>query len=230
MKQFGNCGVASSCAPKSPMAQLFINWMGVVNTLYALVDQPQEIEKALFVLDKADDPIYEIISEAPAPLVSMSENLSGDIVSPSIFGKYYAPYYRKRVCQLHTKGKFVYVHIDGRLKGLLPLLYDTGIDCAQALTPAPYGDTKIEEWRKLAGRNIVLWGGLPGPLFSSLYNENDLKDMVLRCIKCCLKDNRFILGVADQVPADGDIGRVRLVTKLVEKYGRRFKKNVTIGG
>jgi hypothetical protein len=45
-------------------------------------------------------------------------------------------------------------------------------------------------------------------------------DIVMACIEHHKEQGRFIMGVCDQVPPDGEIERVRLVTDLVEKYGR----------
>ena len=217
---FGGWGVASSIPLRSPMAQLIVIWMGVLNTSYALADNPAEIEKTLEVFDRADDPIYDIICKSPAPLVYFGENITGEVVSPKIFEKYYAPYYAKRADQLHRAGKYIFVHIDGTMRGVLPLVGKTGVDCGQSLTPAPVGDVEVEDMRRLAGPELILWGGVPAAFFSPLYPEKDVRDIVMRCLKHYKDDRRFMLCVCDQVPPDGDINRVKMVSELVEQYGR----------
>jgi len=218
---FGEWGVASSVPPRSPMAQLFVVWMGVMNTSFALADAPSEIEKTLEVLAKSDDPIYEVICSSPAPLVYFGENITGEVVSPGIFEKYYAPYYRRRSEQIHKAGKYIFLHIDGTMRAILPLVGKTGVDCAQSLTPAPVGDVEVEEMRRLAGPQLILWGGVPGAFFSPVYSEKELADIVLRCINFYKNDSKFMLCVCDQVPPDGEIERVKMVSELVEKYGVR---------
>ena len=137
-----------------------------------------------------------------------------------MFKKYHTPYYKRRVAQLHAVKKRIFVHIDGTLRGVLPLMGATGVDCAQSVTPAPVGDVPVERLREMAGPDIILWGGLPGVYFSSLYPEKSLRDMALDVIKHHLQGHKFIMGVSDQVPPDGDIRRVKMVTDLVEKYAR----------
>lgn len=213
-------GVPSSVPPRSPMAHLIVIWMGVVNVSYALADARAELERTLDVMGNAEDPIYEIIERAPAPLVYFGENITGDVVSPLIFDTYYAPYYRRRLPGLHAAGKHVFVHVDGTFRAILPHIARTGVDCAQSLVAAPVGDVEIGEMRDLAGPDLILWSGVPGAVFSPLYPEQMVRDMVLECIKHHKEHGRFIMGVCDQVPPDGEIERVRLVTDLVEEHGR----------
>ena len=44
--------------------------------------------------------------------------------------------------------------------------------------------------------------------------------MLYRIINTYNSDYMFIIGVADQVPPDGDIKRVRIVTDIIEKTER----------
>jgi hypothetical protein len=43
---------------------------------------------------------------------------------------------------------------------------------------------------------------------------------VRECLRHLIPGGRFILGVSDQVPPDGDLRRVQMVTEIVEKEGR----------
>ncbi|MBI2939558.1 MAG: hypothetical protein HYY04_03900 [Chloroflexi bacterium] len=220
LRLWGGVGVPSSVPPRSPMANLIVIWMGVLNLCYALADQPGEVDETLEVLGAAQDDIYDIITRSPAPLVYFGDNITGDVVSPTIFRKYYAPYYHRRVPGLHAAGKRIFVHVDGTFRTVLPLMAETGVDCAQSLTVAPLGDVAIHEMRALAGPDLVLWSGVPGALFSPQYPVQMVVDTVLECIEHHKAPGRFIMGVCDQVPPDGDIERVRLVSELVERYGR----------
>ena len=220
LRMWGDWGVCSSMPLRSPLARLIVIWMGVTNTAYALADAPWDVECTLEVLDEADDPIYDIIARSPAPLVYFGENITGEVVSPKLFGRYYAPYYRKRAAQLHAAGKRIFVHIDGTFRALLPLVGDTGVDCAQSLTPAPVGDVSVREMRALAGDDLILWGGIPGAYFSPVYPEEHLRNIVMECIEHHLDTGRFILGVSDQVPADGIIERVKVVSDIVAQHAR----------
>jgi hypothetical protein len=220
LQLWGDVGVCASVPPRNPMADLIVIWMGVMNVVYALADAPDEVEHTLEVLGAADDPIYEIIAGSPAPLVYFPDNITGEVVSPSIFGKYYAPYYKRRVPGLHAAGLHIFLHIDGTVRPVLPLVAETGIDAAQSLTPAPVGDVPVPEMRALAGPDLIVWGGVPAAFFSPVYPESVLRDIVMDCIRCFPRSDNFILGVCDQVPPDGVIERVKLVADLVEEHAR----------
>ncbi|OYT64483.1 hypothetical protein B6U74_05440, partial [Candidatus Bathyarchaeota archaeon ex4484_205] len=160
---------------------------------------------------------FEAIEESPARYVYFGDNISSDVVNPKFFRDYYIPYYKRRSEQLHRKKKYIFLHIDGTLRGVLELVKFTGIDCAQSLTPAPVGDVPLEKFRELAGNDVIIWGGLPGVYFSPRYPPELLKNMMEEIIELYLHDSKFIVGVADEVPPDGDIKRVRMITDIIEE-------------
>ncbi len=80
----------------------------------------------------------------------------------------------------------------------------------------------MSPWKKiraLAGNDILILGGLPGAMFAPPFTADDLTHHVLNLIRLHKGSNRFMLGVADQVPPNGDIRLVRLVSELVEEHG-----------
>jgi len=220
LRNWEGLGFVSSLPPRTPFQRLVVIWAGVINTIRLMMQEPEELEETIQVMSEADGPIYEAICESPAPGVYFGENITSEVISPPIFKKYHAPYYKKRAQQLHTAKKLIFVHIDGTLRGVLPLMEETGVDCAQSVTPAPVGDVPVEKLRDAAGANIILWGGLPGAYFSHLYPKEVLRRMALDVLKYHLEGHKFIMGMADQVPPDGDIRRVKMITDLVENYGR----------
>lgn len=220
LKNWKGIGFVSSVPPRTPFQRLVVIWAGVLNTVRLMMKEPEELEETIEVMSEADDPIYEAICDSPAPGVYFGENITSEVITPPIFRKYHAPYYRRRADQLHAAKKLIFVHIDGTLRGILPLMAETCVDCAQSVTPAPVGDVSVEMLRKMAGPDIILWGGLPGAYFSHLYPGKTLRRMALDVIQHHLEDHRFIIGVADQVPPDGDIRRVRMISNLVDRYAR----------
>ena len=220
LKNWKGMGFVSSLPPRTPFQRLVVVWAGVVNTVRLMMKEPEELEETIQVISEADDPIYDAVCESPAPGVYFGENITSDVISPPIFKKYHMPYYKKRAEQLHAARKYIYVHIDGTLRGVLPLMEETGVDCAQSVTPAPVGDIPVERLLEVAGSNIILWGGLPGVYFSYLYPEKTLHQMAMDVIRHHPEGPKFIMGVADQVPPDGDIKRVKMITRLVEEHAR----------
>ncbi len=213
-------GIVSSLPPRTPLLRLIVEWAGFMNVVRLQRRSREEFDETIELMYQFDDPIYEAICEAPARFVYFGENLSSDLISPNLFNIYLDPYYRKRSSQLHAKGKSIFLHIDGGMRGLLPLLAGAGIDCAQSLTPAPFGDLKVQDLRRVGGHDIVLWGGLAGVLFSRIYSPQMLTSTVQDVLDTYIDDRRFIVGVSDQVPPDGEIGRVKIVSSLIEARRR----------
>jgi len=213
----GGQGVVSSRPQRStPFSRLMTQWLGMENACYAVYDYPDKLARAIGAMSESDDPIYDIIGEAPAPLVIFDDNITGELVSPVIFERYYAPYYRKRARQLHAMGKYIYVHVDGKFRGILPLMAATEVDCAQAITPAPVCDVPVEELRALAGPDLVIWGGIPAVFLSRIYPEHVFHEAARACVELYRDDPRFVIGVEDQVPPDADIARLDFVRDLID--------------
>ena len=117
---------------------------------------------------------------------------------------------------MHATGIKAAVHLDGTLRGLLPKLAAVGFDAIEALTPAPAGDLAIEDIPTIAhNEKVILWGGVPGAMFSPPYTWPDMEAHVARVLKCW-GSRPFILGVADQVPPDGDISFCKRIAEMAE--------------
>ena len=84
------------------------------------------------------------------------------------------------------------------------------------MTPAPVGDLSLEEIAKIANDKIIIWGCLPGALFSPLYSEEYFKNFVKEIFSTFPLGSNFVLGVADQVPPDTEFSRIPLVREILE--------------
>ncbi|MGA2765348.1 MAG: hypothetical protein ABSG17_18530 [Spirochaetia bacterium] len=216
-QDWGDQGLPLLLPPvRSPICALVYEWTGVEGLSYLLADCPTDVEAALRALEAADDPVFEILCRWPhAPLVELNDNLSSEVMT-GLVRRFGMETYARRAAELHAAGKLVSVHIDGTLRGLLPLFAELGFDCMEGLTPLPTGDVDIRDLRRLAGPGIRLWGGLPGALFSPTFPEKEFRKAVIHALQVCGQDPRFILGIGDLLPPDGILGRVKWVSELVE--------------
>ena len=128
-------------------------------------------------------------------------------------------YYERRLKQVHDAGKYAVTHLDGAVRGLLPKLAEVGFDGVEAITTGPVGDVEIEELRELCGEHdIIIWGGVPGAMFSPPWTAEQIRDNTIRLLDELAPDNRLIVGSADQVPPDGDIGFCRLIADTIAEW------------
>jgi hypothetical protein len=118
-------------------------YMGVENTVYALYDDPKAVKAYVDIYNQKHPELTDIYAKSPAPHIFFGDNLSSDIQSPDIFMEYSFSHYKNIAERLHAAGKTVSSHLDGRLNGILGLVAKTGVDVADACTPAPCGDLTL---------------------------------------------------------------------------------------
>ncbi len=214
----GAAGLPMAPAPRSPLPALLVDWCGVEGTVFLAADHGDMVGEVLGTIDKANDAAFEALVASPCELVHFCDNLDSSASTP-YFDHWMRSYYEKRVAQLHAAGKFAAVHLDGRVRGLLPRLASCGFDAVEAITPAPVGDVNIEELRALAGNaNTIIWGGVPGAMFCTPWAEDDIRRHTTLLLDTLGRDGRLIVGSADQVPPNGDTSFCRLIADVIERW------------
>jgi len=214
-RRWGDAGYPLAVLPRSPVAALVVDWMGLEGFTFALSDWPDEVGRTLDCIERANDPAFDIVCRSEPEVFHFADNISGAMVS-SFFDSLSAKGYRRRFRQLHDAGKKAAVHIDGTVRGILRRFAECGADAAESLTPRPVGDLGLEELRTEAGNDtLILWGGIPASMLTPQYTAADI-DRHMRLLVSCLDRNRpFIAGSADQVPPDADLGHVRRSTEAL---------------
>jgi len=212
----GDQGHPTVLPPRSPISQMLAQWTGATNLSYLVVDAPEELQHTLTAMGDSADSAFEAILGCDTPYVELGDNLTGEVVT-RLFERYQFDYYVRRAEQMHAAGKLIGTHLDGTMRGILPLLVETGIDFIESITPEPTGDVSVAGLRDLAGPDIILFGGIPGAMFAPPFTADDMRRQVETIFEHHWEHGRFILGAADQVPPDGDMALVRLVGDLCEE-------------
>ena len=212
-------GPTHVAGPPTPISELNKHWVGVMELTYLLMDEPEEMRQALDAIGAFSDEVYRQMAAAPPSVVMINENLSATTMG-GYFDEFIAPYLRRWTDWLRAGGHISMLHNDGTLRGTIEKLGPAGVDCIDSVVPKPVGDVEIADLRKLAGDDVILIGGLPGAMFAPPFTARDIEKQVREIIRCHKDSNKFILGVADQVPPNGDLDLVRLVGALIEEYGR----------
>ncbi|MBS7624397.1 MAG: hypothetical protein QXS10_06995 [Candidatus Bathyarchaeia archaeon] len=203
--------------PWGSIQRLFIAYMGFERGLIALWRHKEKVEWLLQVFDENDDERFKIIKRAPFKIVNFGDNIDENLCSPSLFKKYMLPYYQRRTKELHEVGKFCTSHWDGKVKHLLPLAKETGLDGLECVPPEPQGNVTLKELREeLKLNGMILVDGIPAIYFLPIFDVNRLKSFVYDLLD--LFAPNIIVGISDMLPPDGDIERVRLVGEIVANY------------
>jgi hypothetical protein len=92
--------------------------------------------------------------------------------------------------------------MDGTLGGLLQHEAGVGFTVLEALTPYPVGDMKFEDIKEFVGSKSIMWGGIPGSYFTDCVSDSEFEEFVKYLLSIMVREPRYVLGVADQVPPD----------------------------
>lgn len=216
----GNNGIVSCFFPRTPLQSLFLDWVGVPNTIRMLRLERERVEGLMEVIHEHNCKFYEALARSPIRVLNLGENIDVRITSPKLFERYCLPVYQEVADYLHGFGKFVHAHVDGYARQLLPLLRSSGLDGVEALTPKPAGDFTLEEMKAALGEEMVVLDGIPYLLFLLHASPEALDEFVVKIVE--LFDGRLILGISDELPPPADVSKVKRVSQTLEKLeGRR---------
>lgn len=218
--EVGDMGVVYISPGYSAMGHLLHYWMGVQRTVFAAVDWNRTLHETVGAVNTNILELVDLLATSPAEVVTMGDNFSGDVQPPSFFEEWSRPFYAEAIRRLHAAGKYVAVHIDGRLRGTIRMIRDTGADCGDAITPTPLGDLTPAECRAEAGRDFILSGGVSPDLWLPDVPVSVFETKVREWLELRRESPRLIAAAGDQVPPGADEDRIHIMRDLVEQHGR----------
>lgn len=208
----GDIGLPLVQVPYTGMGFLISRYAGVEQTVMLAMDEPDELEQTVATINAAHEKVMRLMADGPSQVLFHSDNLSADVQSPRWLERYSGPYYRRMAAIAHEYDKPLVVHIDGRLRGLLRAVGEMGIDGADAVTPAPWGDLTPQQCRDEAGERFVLSGGVPPSSFLPGVPLKTLDEQIDAWLELRHRSAALIIAPGDQLPPDGELDRVvRLV-------------------
>jgi Uroporphyrinogen decarboxylase (URO-D) len=216
----GDLGVTYMLVGYSAMGHIMNYWMGSVATVYAASDWPDTLHEVVDAINANCLKLIDLVAESPAEVVCMGDNFSSDLQPPAWYDVWSRLYYTEAIRRLHAAGKFVAVHIDGRLRGAITMIRDSGADAADAVTPVPTGDLTPAQCRAEAGPNFILSGGIAPALWLPNVDIRAFERAVIEWLETRTQSPRLIANAGDQVPPGAEERRITLMRDLVEEYGR----------
>ena len=205
--------------PYSGSGYIMARNMGIETAVYAVLDEPAKVQRLIQAINACNLRILDAILDGPFETLIISDNYDSNVQTKEFFDTYVRDYYTEVARRLHAKGKYLAIHVDGESRGVLGWLSECGVDCADALTPAPMFALTPHQMRAEAGPNLILSGGIPATVFGATGSDSAFVDCVKRWLDTRLASPRLIMAAGDQVPPDAPFHRITMLKELVEKYG-----------
>ena len=217
----GDQGCVTCEMPRSPFMQLFVDYIGIETLIDFILDENKLFSETLKLLEIKSDEAADIALDSPAEFIMMTENISSDMLGKRFYEEYVKEFEIKWNKKIKNKNKYSFCHFDGYLKGLLKEVATAGFSVIEAMTPKPSGDLEVSEFNDYVKDNSIIWGGIPGSVFSSIAaSEEEFGELVKKAIEVMTTAPQYVISIADQIPPNGDINRVKIVSDLIEKYGQ----------
>jgi len=211
----GLCVPVIGSESKTCFQSLLEKWIGTENLMYFLADEPEAVEECLETMRFASNKTVSCCTSSDAEAFIFWEDTSTTNINPSIFTQYVAPEISGWAKELHKAGKLLIHHACGSLKGLLPIMAQTGIDVIESISPPPTGNIDIPQALAVLPENIALIGGIE-PVFFQECTEAQLVERVQYLLEAT-KRRRYVLANSDSCPPGVGESRLRLVSELVRK-------------
>ena len=113
----GAQGVVYLSPGYSAMGHLLNYWMGIEGVVFATVDYPDVLKEVVDSVNNNTLELVDLLARSPAEIIIMGDNFSSDIQPPQFFEQWSREFYVEAIRRLHDAGKYVAVHLDGRLRG-----------------------------------------------------------------------------------------------------------------
>ena len=163
-RHLGGDGIVQVNLGYSPLQTIIIELTGVERFYIDYARHREKVLELYDVLDRKYEEKYRIAAKSPGEFFLYGDNIDGFLISPSFFERYCIPAYNKCARELHSTGRILGVHMDGRLKSLANLIGKAEIDVIEAFTPPPMGDLPIREARSL-WKDKIIWMNYPSSVY-----------------------------------------------------------------
>ena len=218
-KRVNSDGIVIPLLPTRAFSWLMLEILGWTDGLMLLLDEEELIEGLVenceFQIQQFSQRLIKSLNERGFQIFLSPDNLDGMFISPDHFDQYLKKGYEKisRICR-ENNSKLI-VHGGGPLNRIIKPLTETGVDCISGVSGPPQGDTPIESIRNSIGNETILLGGIPQDYLMDSAENDIFISRLERIIDSCKMDTRSIIGIADHVPLEADMSKLKKIAELV---------------
>jgi len=219
--------VAYALTAGSPMHHIMKLLVDSTDFYYRHKDQKEEMSYLAESIGVYFDKVIDVMAESPAEVILVGANFDAMLTYPPFFEKQILPWLQKASKKFHQNDKLLLCHPDGENKGLMDMLYKSGMDIADSICPYPMTKISIGEYYQRWSDKVAIIGGIPSNMMLEESASNaEFEEFIETLFQAITPGARFILGVADTVPPDASFERLQYIQEMVQAHGKLpLKKN-----
>ncbi len=216
----GDHGVPIINLDRDPMYLIMQNLVGYNLFFYEFYDHRPRIDRLYEVICTKFEEATTLVLDSPATLMLAAYHHDGTMMSPAFYNEYMKPYLQPFAAELRKRGKYLGTHADADTRGLFKEILESDITFIDCFATSPIVPTTFEEAVEAWEDEVVIYGGVPSNiLIPSICSESDFDACLNRTFRTIKeKPCRVLLGVADNVMPEADMGRVEKVARMVEEF------------
>jgi hypothetical protein len=212
----GDEGVVALELPMQPYSDLLHVFLGWAEGLLLMQGEGKtHVASIVAELEAKLTALAADVAALQGDLLLAADNLDGQYISPRAFKEFMVTSYAATAGIARAAGKPLVVHVGGPAKRLAPLLCQAGVNGIEGIAGPPQGDATLAEARQAAGPDLTLWGGIAQDMLIAEHDDEAFEAAVRDALAQAEGDGRMLIGVADRVPPDAELGRLRRLVGLV---------------
>jgi uroporphyrinogen-III decarboxylase len=198
-QNLGDDGVIMATIGYTPIQEMLVHLLGIERFGLDFYDHREEIDELYQIMREKHKELYQVVADSPVDIISYGDNITGELIGPERFRRYYLPCYNELARLLHKRGKILAVHMDGKLNCLKEAIAETEIDCIEAFTPPPVGDLSVKEALGL-WKDKSLWINFTSSIHMA--RPEIIRDHTRALLREAAPGKRFIISITENVPDD----------------------------
>ena len=202
--------------PPTPLMRMLWELLGAEEFAISLVEHADEFRTLYDTLLEKQLQQIRLVSESPAIVAHLPENLTAEMIGPKRFQEYVLPVYAEFASILKAKGKLLAAHCDGHLKVLADDLATSALDIIEAFCPFPDGDMTLAEARQRWPDKII-WINFPSPLH--LEPPEKIRAHVRDLLKAAAPGAGFLFGITEDIPEGIWDVSLPAISSALREYG-----------
>jgi len=213
--------VAYALTAGSPMHHIMKILLDSTEFYYQYKDHETEMRDLAERMGVYFEKVIDAAAGSPAQVILVGANFDDMLTYPPFFEEHILPWLQAAADKFHRRNKLLLCHTDGENKGLMNLLYKSGMDVADSVCPFPMTKVPIAEYYGCWGDKITIFGGIPSNLMlTETVGDEDFEAYLQQLFSAIVPGSRFILGVADTVPPDASFERLQRIQEVVQRRGK----------